>query len=82
MSDEEKSRFHVKADCNSFLKEYSHCYFCEFPLEAREINSPDKPTRERSRLDFHIRKEYKFLKNVLTREEIASSGHLCSLEVY
>ena len=25
LTDEEKSQFHVKADCNPFLKEYSHC---------------------------------------------------------
>ena len=82
LTDEEKSQFHAKADCNSFLKEYSHCYLCEFPLEAKEINSPDKPTHECSRLDFVIRKEYQFLKNVMTREEILSSNHLCSLEAY
>ena len=70
LTDEEKSQFHAKADCNSFLKEYSHCYLCKFPLEAKEINSPDKPTQECSRLDFPIRKEYQFLKNVMTREEI------------
>ena len=29
LTDEEKFRFHAKADCNSFLKEYSHCYLCE-----------------------------------------------------
>ena len=38
LTDEEKSRFHAKADCNSFLKKYSHCYLCKFPLEAKEIN--------------------------------------------
>ena len=25
LTDEEKSQFHVKVDCNPFLKEYSHC---------------------------------------------------------
>ena len=40
LSDEEKFQFHVKADCDSFLKEYSHCYLCKFPLEAKDINSP------------------------------------------
>ena len=82
LSDEEKSQFHVKADCDSFLKEYSHCYLCKFPLEAKDINSPGTLVHEWSRLDFVIRKEYQFLKNVMTREEITSSNHLCSLEAY
>ena len=46
------------------------------------MNSPDKPTHECSRLDFVIRKEYQFLKNVMTREKVSSSNHLCSLEAY
>ena len=82
LTNEEKSQFHAKADCNSFLKKYSHCYLCEFPLEAKGINSPDKPTHECSGLDFVIRKEYQFFKNVMTRQEITSSIHLCSLEAY
>ena len=40
------------------------------------------PTSECCRLDFVIRKEYQFLKNVMTREEITSSNHPCSLEAY
>ena len=82
LSDESKYQFHAKAYCISFLEEYSHCYLCEFPLEAKDINSPYKPTNECCRLDFVIRKEYQFLKNVMTREEITSSNHPCSLEAY
>ena len=76
LTDEKKSQFHAKSDCNSFLKEYSHCYLCKFSLAAKEINSLDKPTHKCSRLDFVIRKEYQFLKIVMTREEITSSNHL------
>ena len=74
--------FMLKLIAAHFLKEYNHCYLCEFPLEGKEMNSPDKPTHECSRLDFVIRKEYQFLKNVMTREKITSSNHLCSLEAY
>ena len=49
-----------KAESNSFLKEYSHCCLCEFPLDAldaKEINPCDVAAWEFSRLDFVIRKE-------------------------
>ena len=74
--------FMLKLIAAHFLKEYNHCYLCEFPLEGKEMNSQDKPTHECSRLDFVIRKEYQFLKNVMTREKVSSSNHLCSLEAY
>ena len=76
LTDEEKSQFHAKSDRNSFLKEYSLYYLCKFSLEAKEINSPYKPPHKCSHLDFVIRKEYQFLKIVMTREEITSSNHL------
>lgn len=82
LTDAEKSQFHAKADCNSFFKKYTYCYLCKFPLKAKEINLPNKLTRECSCLDFVIRREYQFLKNVLSREEIASSNHLCFLAAY
>ena len=75
----EKSKFGLKTECNSFLPKYHRCYLCEFPLEAKELNPPEKPTRDCSRLDFVIRKEHQFLKNVLQREEIVGSKHLCTL---
>ena len=82
LTEEEKSNIHNKATCNSFLDEYGRCYLGEFPLEKKVLNSPDKPRRDCSCLDFIIRKEYQFLKNVLTKKEVASSKHLCSLESY
>ena len=81
LTDEENVKFQAKAECNTFLKEYSHFYLCKFPLDAKEINPCDVPTRKCSRLDFVIRKEYQFCKNVLTRDEIKNSSHLCSLKV-
>ena len=77
-----KSQFDSKAECNSFLPDYHCCYLCKFPLEAIELNPPEKPTRDCSHLDFVIRKEYQFLKNGLTREEIVGSKHLCTLKSY
>ena len=82
LTDEEKIKFHVKAHCNPFHKQYSHCCLCEFPLNAKQITRFDVPTRECSRLDFVIRKEYQFLKNVLSKDEIKNSSHLSSLENY
>ena len=70
LTEDEKRKFHVNTHCNSFLKEYSPCYLCEFPVNAKEINYFDLPTRECSRLDFVIRKEYQLLKNVLSKDEI------------
>ena len=43
LTDEENVKFQAKAECNSFLKEYSHCYLCKFPLGAKEINPCDVP---------------------------------------
>ena len=82
LTDEEKRKFHVKAHCNSFHKQYSHCYLCEFSLIAKHINRFDVPTRECSRLNFVIRKEYQFLKNFLPKDEIKNSSNLSSLENY
>ena len=47
LTDKEKTRFQAKAESNSFLKGYSHCFLCEFPLDAldaKEINPCDVPT--------------------------------------
>ena len=70
LADEEKRKFHVKAHCYSFHKQHSHYYLCEYSLNAKQINRFCVPTRECSRLDFVIRKEYQFLKNVLSKDEI------------
>ena len=82
LTEEEKQQFHSKALCNSFLDEYNRCCLCEFPLEANFLNDLDKPTRDCSRLDFVLRKEYQFIKNVLSNEEISKCKHLNSLSTY
>lgn len=69
LTEDKKQNFHSRAHCNSFLDEYSHCCLCEFPLEANLMNDVEKPTRDCSRLDFLLQKEYQFLKNVLSKEE-------------
>ena len=66
LTQEEKEDFHIFADFNPQNKKVSHCYFCEFPLECKVLNPPEKTTRECSRLDFVIRKEYQFVKNIFS----------------
>lgn len=63
-------------------KKVSHCYLCEFPIDPRVIHRYDTPMQSCSRLDFVIRKEYQFLKNLFSENEIAQSIHLHSLESY
>ena len=70
LTQEEKEDFHIFADFNSQNKKVSHCYFCEFPLECKVLNPPEKPTRECSRLHFVIRKEYQFVKNIFLSKKI------------
>ena len=55
---------------------------CQFPLEAKVLNSVDKPKASCSLLDSVVRKEYQFLKNTLSGEEIETSRHLNSLSAY
>ena len=82
LTEDEKDAYHYKADCNSFLEEYQKCCLCEFPLEAKVLNSVDKPNASCSCLNFFIRKESQFLKNILLREEIETARHLNSLSAY
>ena len=56
LTQEEKEDFHIFAYFNPQNKKVSHCYFCEFPLECKVLNPPEKPTRECSRLDLVIRR--------------------------
>ena len=75
-------KFHLFAEFNPQDRKVSHSYFCEFPINSREINSFDTPVKSCSRLDFVIRKEYQFLKNIFNKKEIANSEHLKSLQSY
>ena len=80
LTQEEKENFHAYADFNP--KKVSHCYFCEFPLECKVLNPLEKPTRECSRLDFVIRSEYQFVKNIFSQKEISESKHLNLITSY
>ena len=82
LTQEEKEDFHIFADLNPQNKKVSHCYFCEFPLECKVLNPSDKPTRECHRLDFVIRKEYQFVKNIFSQKQISESKHLNSINSY
>ena len=55
---------------------------CEFPLEAKVLNDVEKLRKDCSRLDYVLGKEYQFLKNVLSQEEVFKSNHLNSLSSY
>ena len=82
LTQEEKEDFHIFADFNPQNKKVSHCYFCEFHLQCKVLNPPEKPTRECSRLDFVIRKEYQFVKNSFSQKQISESKHLNSINSY
>ena len=64
-----------------FLKSTLTVTFTSSLSKQRKLIYPIN-LRECSCLDFVIRREYQFLKNVLSREEIASSNHLCFLAAY
>ena len=69
LTQEENENFHAYAEFNPKDNKVSHCYFCEFSLECKVLNSSEKPTRECSRLDFVIRKEYQFIKKHIFLKE-------------
>ena len=66
----------------STSKKASDCHLCEFPLECKNLCNATLPTRDCTRLDFVVRKECQFLKNMFLRDEIRKTKHLCSLEAY
>ena len=82
LTQEEKEDFQIFADFNPQNKKVSHCYFCKFLLKCKVLNLPEKPTRECSRLDFVIRKEYQFVKNIFFQKQISESKHLNSINSY
>ena len=81
LTKQEKQQLHASAECNPILKKASHCYLYEFPLECKKLCNVTLPTRDCTRLDFVVRKEYQFLKNTFSRDEIRKTKHLCSLQV-
>ena len=57
------------------------CYICNFPMQIN-CKGPHVPNLKMSYTDFYIRFEHKFLRNIYSREELASSSHLSTLENY
>ena len=82
LTQEEKEDFHIFADFDPQNKKVSLCYFCKFPLKCKVLNPPEKPTRECSWLDFVIKKEYQFVKNVFSQKQICESKHLNLINFY
>ena len=78
----EKENFHSFAEFNPRDRKVTHCYLCECPIDSKICYGPDVPIAKSSRLDFLIRKEYLFLKNVFTEQEIKELPHLSSLPNY
>lgn len=57
------------------------CYICIFPIQinAKGLHVP-KP--QMNYTDFYVRFQHNFLRNIYSREELASSIHLSTLENY
>ena len=52
--------------------EKGKCCICNFPLEIN-AKGVDVPAKEMSYLDFNIRKEHKFLRKVLSKQQLKTS---------
>ena len=76
LSSSEKENFPSFAEFNRQDRKVSHCYFCEFPINSKEINSFSTTMKSCSQLDFVIRKEYQFLKNIFNKKKFSNSEHL------
>ena len=79
LTEGEKEAFKTFAEFNSYDRKAIHC---EFPLDCKQLNPIDKDLRDCSRLDFVIKTEYQFIKNILTLGEITESSHSSSLANY
>ena len=58
------------------------CYIFNFFSQKKKINAKrlSIPSTEMNYLDFYIRFEHKFLRNIYTKEELSTSTHLSTLE--
>ena len=59
----------------------SQCTICSFPLNV-DVKGLEFKENQMSYLDFLIRKEYAFIKNIYDEDELKFSNVLCSLEKY
>ena len=57
------------------------CVICDFPLDI-EFKGLEYKENKMSYLDFLIRKEYAFIKNIFDEEELKLSKSICNLETY
>ena len=82
MSITEKDNFNSFAEFNPRDRKVTHCCLCEYQIDSKICYGPDVPIVKPSCLDFLIRKEYQFLKNLFTEQKIKESPHLPSLSNY
>ena len=59
----------------------TQCSICSFPLSV-DVKGLEFKENQMSYLDFLIRKEYAFIKNIYDEDELKLSNVLCSLEKY
>ena len=59
----------------------SQCSICPFPLSV-DVKGLEFKENQMSYLDFLIRKEYAFIKNIYDEDDLKFSNVLCSLEKY
>ena len=78
----EKDNFNSFAEFNPRDRKVTHCCLCEYQIDSKICYGPDVPIVKPSCLDFLIRKEYQFLKNLFTEQEMKESPHLPSLSNY
>ena len=69
-------------ECNPIDKKSTHCYIWEMFLDFTLLSNPDTSTGKITRLNFVVRREYQFLKNIFTEDEISISEHLKSSDLY
>ena len=81
---------HLETDLlrkNKYEKEHpinwdkDKCLICNFPLKTDPIGL-DAPNNEMSYGDFFIRYEHKFLRNIYSKEPLASSSQIKTLKDY
>ena len=82
LTKKENQNFQIFSEYCPQDKKSTHSYIYEFSLKSHLLRNFDTPSREMTTLDFVVRNEYQFLKNLFSEDEIARSKHLSSLENY
>ena len=69
-------------EANSPIKwETDLCSLCKFPLKIEPLG-PHVQNTKMSYGDFYIRDEHKFLRNIFSKEQLATSPEISTLENY